>query len=433
MTEPVHLDPNRAIRAVVAVAAWPIPAKIAVFFAVWGTTTALFAVVPAVDGRHLSLIEAAYSALGAFAIGPATLPPPPSGPWSWALWAMLIASPLLTVGVVADAVSLLIKPETIAKRLTGHIVLCGHGEHGRSILDAARKQALGGAGGPRHVVVIERDATPTREVDGTWFLQGDGRDPHVLKLAGAERAEVVIFATGDPLVNLAGAQAARKLMRRPRARLVALVDAVDLSRDFTQALGLADGDTHLIDQFKVAAARAVSAAREQAMPHGSEALHVALLGFGRFGRAVLAELFPERTPEAPPAGTPEGSKALQPVHRVTIVDEKLRWLNPQQQRLQNDGQITVCSGVDAAEWCQSHADLNSVHVVIIGLSNAVVALQCAALLRQRSSPATLVLRGGPVSATGGGAAERLCHVMVAAACADEVIRTLSSSNLSPST
>jgi voltage-gated potassium channel Kch len=343
---------------------------------------------------------------------------------------MLVASPLLTVGVVADALKHLIKPETIAKRLTGHIVLCGHGEHGRSILDAARKQGLGGAAGPRHVVVIERDATPAREVDGTWFIQGDGRDPHVLKLAGAERAAVVIFATGDPLVNLAGAQAARKLMQRPSARLVALVDAVDLPRDFTQALGLAGDnthliDTHLIDQFKVAATAAVKAAREQALPHGSEGLHVALLGFGRFGRAVLAQLFPERPPEATSAGTSEGAAAQQPVHKVTIVDEKLRWLNPHQQRLQRGGQITVCSGVDAAEWCQSHAEVSSVHVVIIGLSNAVVALQCAALLRQRSPPATLVLRGGPRRATGGGTAEKLCHVQVAAACAQEVIKTLS--------
>lgn len=82
------------------------------------------------------------------------------------------------------------------ERLTGHVVLCGYGQVGRSIARELRRAG-------RDVVVIDRDVDVDAEIDPDLLLiVGEATDDEVLAAAGLERASTLVLALDSDADNL---------------------------------------------------------------------------------------------------------------------------------------------------------------------------------------------------------------------------------------
>jgi voltage-gated potassium channel len=95
--------------------------------------------------------------------------------------------------------------------LTGHVVVCGLGRVGRTIVEQ-----LGRSG--RDVVVIDRDQERVSAIDHPHVV-GDATTDEVLQAAGVERASTLVAALDTDAANLYVALSARAL--QPRLFIVA--------------------------------------------------------------------------------------------------------------------------------------------------------------------------------------------------------------------
>ncbi len=359
----------------------------------------IYATTPVVGDRPLHPVLAVYSALSGFTMGPLVPPGPPTAPLHWLLWLALFAMPVSIAGSAVELFRRAVgRPELLVEGLAGHVIVCGHGALGRKIVED-----LVALPWVRHVVVVDREPPPG---DGhhrvgrchVLFVKGDARDPLVLTSAGVRRAAHLVLATGDPMVNLTAAAASR--LAKGAARLHVMVDTAEALLPFLSEIGLAPGD--LVEQYRCAAVEVVARRAGPLLDadRGAEPLRVAIVGFGRFGRAFLAALRERAAGRA---------LAVEVVDRSADVIVGLPPLP--------DGRAPLPT--DALRWCSevaSRAAASPVFdLILIGLDDDLLGLRCAGLLRGSHQRSLLLLRSRALSAHGAATATMIDDVVSHAA------------------
>ena len=103
---------------------------------------------------------------------------------------------------------------TMIKKLTGHIVVCGHGRMGRAVVDVLRRK-----GAP--FVVVENDPERCRDIEEqrVQVVRGDATEEEVLRAAGVDRAGTLIACLADDAHNVYSILLARQL--NPKVTIIA--------------------------------------------------------------------------------------------------------------------------------------------------------------------------------------------------------------------
>lgn len=197
---------------------------------------------------------------------------------------------------------------------TGHLVICGLGQIGSSLLDDLRKQHR-----QRRVVIIERDEThpglAQARREGVDVVIGDAARPENLRRARAHCAEAVFVVTGDDGANLEiAAELNRLVALRPQVRwrrgrhiplrLSVHLQDIKLAQAY-QTLSRTSPAAHLLELsvFSVARTSAAHVITRELWPFApwqtGEVAHFVVLGFGAMGRALTVTLarlghFPNR-------------------------------------------------------------------------------------------------------------------------------------------
>jgi voltage-gated potassium channel Kch len=210
------------------------------------------------------------------------------------MWLVLFADPALTVGAVFEVLLRFWRVVQSASAriaaMDAPVLVCGFGAHGRIVAEYAVRAG-------RDVVIVERDIADIDAmlVEGQQVpvIVGDMTSAAVLRAAGAERAEAIWFTAGDPLINLKAAVVARESVPPERPGTRALVPMVD--DDLAEGLlvqCVGDRGIEAFRQFDSAAEHLVQLPAVAAMLArcGEADTRVAIVGFGRFGRAVFRAL-----------------------------------------------------------------------------------------------------------------------------------------------
>jgi len=367
------MKPNsRAAQALVWLVGVPLAVRLVVPLLLWVSTAALYTVVPAgSEGRRMGWLEALHSSLRVFVLDPPAYPSGLDG-GGIALWTLIFLAPLITTAAVADFVrATLLSGEVLAQGYAGHVVICGAGEHGAVIARRAHAKGF-------KVVMLDRDVAHTGLVKQRGYtaviVRGDMTDPVDLTATCVQNAAHVFFAGGDPLVNLRGAGACRELVHHGAA-LHVLADNASLHDDVLAPMALDRDD--IVDQFGVAARTLANLPQvHRAMERATGRAEVVIVGFGRFGQALLRE--------------------LQALERsavcVTLVDRKARdkatqWNteNPSPWRIVGD---ETRDGLRWATALRGHPP----DVVFLCLDNDAMSLRIATTLRKKLPNLVLVLR-----------------------------------------
>lgn len=95
---------------------------------------------------------------------------------------------------------------TMIKKLTGHIVVCGHGRMGRAVVDVLGRKGA-------KFVVVENDPERCRDIEEqrVQVVRGDATRDEVLSAAGVERASTLIACLADDAHNVYTILLARQL------------------------------------------------------------------------------------------------------------------------------------------------------------------------------------------------------------------------------
>ena len=242
-------------------------------------------------GPPLGPLAAAYQSLRFFVVDPWGMPTPSAGYGAVPFWIALFGGPFLTAEIVLSAWRKAIaawKGETTLPPLTEPVVVvCGIGLHGRMVIRKALDLGCS---------VLAIDSNPSAgELQGMpgptrfQFRRGDFTQDGVLQAAGVPVARAVWFCAGDPMMNLRGTHAAAKMSMSGE-----LVPMVDEDLDSAFIIGrLPRRHVFPFFQFDRAARVLVQEKVVQAALHRireAKQGRVAVVGFGRFGRAILARL-----------------------------------------------------------------------------------------------------------------------------------------------
>lgn len=166
-----------------------------------------------------------------------------------------ILSSLLTMFIVTGTADQL-RNEFRARRLRGHVVVCGLGHVGLAVA-----RDLLGRGVPVVVVDPEGDDEPHRELHMRCpVIVGDAKRPAVLARAGTGRARALVACTSNDALNLEIGLAAQSLGRAARRaaplRLVLRCFDADLAR----RIHAVSSDYTLLSEARIAAPRFAAAA-----------------------------------------------------------------------------------------------------------------------------------------------------------------------------
>jgi voltage-gated potassium channel len=95
---------------------------------------------------------------------------------------------------------------TMIKKLSGHIVVCGHGRMGRAVVDVLGRKGA-------KFVVVENDPDRCRDIEDqrVQVVRGDATREEVLSAAGVERAGTLIACLADDAHNVYTILLARQL------------------------------------------------------------------------------------------------------------------------------------------------------------------------------------------------------------------------------
>jgi voltage-gated potassium channel len=107
------------------------------------------------------------------------------------------------------------REHTMIKRLSNHIVVCGHGRHGRAVVDILRNHTV-----PFVVVEMDPDACDDLESRRIPFVQGDATNEDVLRAARVDQAATFLACLGDDAHNVYAILLARQL--QPSITIIAL-------------------------------------------------------------------------------------------------------------------------------------------------------------------------------------------------------------------
>ncbi|MGB9723184.1 MAG: potassium channel family protein [Chloroflexia bacterium] len=216
-----------------------LPLSLFLAIIVLGSLVLWLAYVHPETGTRLTFPEALYAAFSMLFFQPSI--PFPQGP----LEVLFFVIPILGLSVVVEGLvsfSLLLLDRrnptgewavALASTYSGHIVVCGLGHVGYRV---ARQLVEFG----REVVGIEKSPqSPFLERLrrlGVLIVLGEANSPEVLEQAGVRRAQAVVVATNNDLLNLDIAMRVREM--NPNARLVLRMFDAELAERVGHILGI---------------------------------------------------------------------------------------------------------------------------------------------------------------------------------------------------
>lgn len=142
---------------------------------------------------------------------------------------------------------------TMLKRLSNHIVVCGHGRLGRAVVEELQDHK-------QKFAVVESNPEICRALEGRRipFVQGDATKEKALLAAGIERARTFLSCMGDDALNVYAIMLARQL--QPEITIVGL--AVEDDSDVRLALA---GAQKVINPYRLGGKRLALTAIKPAM------------------------------------------------------------------------------------------------------------------------------------------------------------------------
>ncbi len=193
---------------------------------------------------------------------------------NWQLWVALILAALLVLRGLIALLRTHLQRWATRYRLRRHVIVCGGGVHGTSLVDALSSD--------HDVVLVELDpgALGMREPPGRyeWRLQGDGVSEETLLTAGACRAHWVVAVAGDDFVNSQIVSAMRRLARAGRARrgaqVFVQVEDPRLSRFLEEPGEEQEGSGLVVTPFSANAIAAEALIDESPVKHGARLLEM---------------------------------------------------------------------------------------------------------------------------------------------------------------
>lgn len=93
-----------------------------------------------------------------------------------------------------------------AEKLSAHVIICGYGLNGRNLARVLRETGI-------KYIVIELNPDTVREEkkNGEHIMFGDISREDILKIAGAEKANIIVYAISDPLITRMSLKVAKSL------------------------------------------------------------------------------------------------------------------------------------------------------------------------------------------------------------------------------
>jgi voltage-gated potassium channel Kch len=357
--------------------------------ALYGLGAWLLTSVPTTAGHPLPWAYALYHSLRFFTLDGYGFPTSPTPGLNALFWVVLLGAPALTASALLDAFLFLrrqlMSPALRVQRMRAPAVVCGYGSHGRVLVDLLVEAGW-------EVVVVDLGVPDTIDMlrvrdQLVPVVRGDMVAPETLRQAGVDRARMVWFSAGDPIVNLKAALVARDhLPGAPDRRLIPMVDEDELATVILRCFG-----GHGIEpfpQFEAAAEALVGTAGVQEaladQCRKSQEARVAIVGFGRFGRAVARALLPLLC-DLQGAGE-QAPHILEVIdrHATSRADELVPTLEAAGWRLE----VGQC---DAEDWA-TRVRREPPRLAFFCMDNDVLNLRCAARLLAVGQPVSVVLR-----------------------------------------
>ncbi len=237
------------------------------------------------------LLERAYYTLTLFVLGGTDLGVPRSGPeWAQALlWVAYFCAPAVTASALVEAIARAVGPGILRlRRIRDHVVIGGAGRIGMLYLRRLRERDPNCP-----VILVERRASRAnleiaRALFGAEIVSGDIADLTLLSTLRLHRARRVLLLTGDDFANLEAASAIIERVPSLASRTVIHVGDLQLLDELeeTRVHQLCEN----FNSYRVAAQHLVESNVTEYFDHTKGTDCVVLVGFGRFGQTVLAEL-----------------------------------------------------------------------------------------------------------------------------------------------
>ena len=199
-----------------------------------------------------------------------------------ALWFVRVVAPIVTIAHVFEVLLRLGVFGIVPFHWRDHIIVCGAGRIGSEFVYALRQH--------RHRVVVI-DITPDHpEFEairraGAKVIVGDASHKDVLIQAKVHRAERLIAATPDDILNLNTATTAYELSGDQKIKCLCHVYDASFHKYFPKL-----GTLPYLKTFNAYDVVAQKTAQELDLEQGDR---VVIAGFGRFGRSFLRSLFKE--------------------------------------------------------------------------------------------------------------------------------------------
>jgi len=211
------------------------------------------------------------------------------GDLNWRLEVARFAAPLMTMGTLFQAASVVFREQFERYRLSafrGHTVVCGLGPAGTRL-------ALSLAQDGRPVVGVDQNAhgsgiAALRAHDIPVFA-GDPADPAVLRAVRLDRASSIVALCVSDATNVAIATAARRVPRQRRTvdlRCSVHLEDAELTQ-YLRGSGLGGDETVRIEFFNMQQRGARALVAEHLVLEPGTKPHLVVVGLGQLGRAVL--------------------------------------------------------------------------------------------------------------------------------------------------
>jgi hypothetical protein len=211
------------------------------------------------------------------------------GDLNWRLEVARFAAPLMAMGTLFQAASVVFREQFERYRLSGfrgHTVVCGLGVSGTRLA-----LALAEAGRP--VVGVDQDAhgsgVSALRAHKIPVLAGDPTDPAVLRAVRLERASSLVALCTSDASNVSIATAARKVPRPRRAvdlRCSVHLEDAELTQ-YLRGSGLGGDETVRIEFFNMHERGARALVAEHLVLQPGTNPHLVVVGLGQLGRALL--------------------------------------------------------------------------------------------------------------------------------------------------
>ncbi len=211
------------------------------------------------------------------------------GDLNWRLEVARFAAPVMAMGTLLQAASVVFREQFERFRLSGfhgHTVVCGLGASGTRL-------ALSLAEQHRPVVGVDQDAhgsgIAALRAHHVPVFAGDPTDPAVLRAVRLDRASSLVALCISDATNVAIAAAARRVPRQRRAvdlRCSVHLEDAELTQ-FLLGSGLGGEETVRVEFFNMHERGARALVAEHLAFEPGRKPHVVVVGLGQLGRAVL--------------------------------------------------------------------------------------------------------------------------------------------------